>query len=149
MGFFRQEYWSGLPFPSPEDLPSAGIEPRSPALQADALTSEPLGKLLYMYMNPFNLHTVWWGRCYYFIDKAPLKPREVEVGSESRQCGSTVCAVNRPAALKFTSPREELRNLKVIYQCSIQRGSVCVQILTKAHHFCPNSANWAFIFFLI
>ena len=41
MGFSRQEYWSGLPFPSPEDLPNPGIEPRSPALQADALTSEP------------------------------------------------------------------------------------------------------------
>ena len=45
MGFSRQEYWSGLPFPSPGDLPSPGIEPRSPALQADALTSEPPGKL--------------------------------------------------------------------------------------------------------
>ena len=35
MGFSRQEYWSGLPFPSPGDLPHPGIEPRSPALQAD------------------------------------------------------------------------------------------------------------------
>ena len=43
-GFSRQEYWSGLPFPSPGDLPHPGIEPRSPALQADALTSEPPGK---------------------------------------------------------------------------------------------------------
>ena len=40
MGFYRQEYWSGLPFPSPGDLPNPGIKPRSPALQADALTSE-------------------------------------------------------------------------------------------------------------
>ena len=40
MGFSRQEYWSGLLFPSPGDLPNPGIEPRSPALQADALTSE-------------------------------------------------------------------------------------------------------------
>ena len=44
MGFSRQEYWSGLPFPSPGNLPNPGIEPRSPALQADALTSEPPGK---------------------------------------------------------------------------------------------------------
>ena len=44
MGFSRQEYWSGLPFPSPGDLPNPGIEPRSPAFQADALTSEPPGK---------------------------------------------------------------------------------------------------------
>ena len=41
MGFSRQEYWSGLPFPSPGDLPNPGIEPGSPAFQADALTSEP------------------------------------------------------------------------------------------------------------
>ena len=44
MGFSRQEYWSGLPFPSPGDLPDPGIEPGSPALEADALTSEPPGK---------------------------------------------------------------------------------------------------------
>ena len=44
MGFSRQEYWSRLPFPSPGDLPDPGIEPRSPALQANALTSEPPGK---------------------------------------------------------------------------------------------------------
>ena len=41
MGSSRQEYWSGLPFPSPGDLPDPGIKPGSPALQADALTSEP------------------------------------------------------------------------------------------------------------
>ena len=44
MGFSRQEYWSGLPFPSPGDLPDSGIEPRSLAVEADALTSEPPGK---------------------------------------------------------------------------------------------------------
>jgi len=44
MGFSRQEYWSGLPFPSPGDLPDSGIEPRSPALQADILPSKPQGK---------------------------------------------------------------------------------------------------------
>ena len=43
MEFSRQEYWSGLPFPSPRDLPSAGIKPGSPALQADTLLSEPPG----------------------------------------------------------------------------------------------------------
>ena len=43
-GFSRQEHWSGLPFPSPGDLPDPGIEPGSPALQADALPSEPPGK---------------------------------------------------------------------------------------------------------
>ena len=44
MEFSRQEYWSGLPFPSPGDLADPGIEPWSPALQADSLPSEPSGK---------------------------------------------------------------------------------------------------------
>jgi len=43
MEFSRPEYWNGLPFPSPGDLPNPGIEPRSPTLQADALLCEPLG----------------------------------------------------------------------------------------------------------
>ena len=45
MGFSRQEDWSGLPFPSPENLPNPGIEPGSPTFQVDALTSEPPGKI--------------------------------------------------------------------------------------------------------
>ena len=45
LGFSRQEYWSGLPFPSPGDLPNPGIEPRSPVSQADAVPPEPPGKL--------------------------------------------------------------------------------------------------------
>ena len=44
MEFSRREYWSGLPFHSPGDLPDPGIEPRSPALQAESLTSEPKWK---------------------------------------------------------------------------------------------------------
>ena len=54
MGFSRQEYWSGLAFPSPGDLPDPGIEPRSPALQADALPSEPPP------YNPFSTLQPWW-----------------------------------------------------------------------------------------
>ena len=45
-GFSRQEYWSGLPFSSPEDLPDPGFKPQSPTLQADSLPSEPQGKLI-------------------------------------------------------------------------------------------------------
>ena len=44
MGFLRQEYWSGLPFPSPGDLPNSGIKPRSPELQVDSLPSKSPGK---------------------------------------------------------------------------------------------------------
>ena len=47
MGFSRQEYWSGLSFPSPADLPNPGIKPRSPALEADSLPSKPSGKAPY------------------------------------------------------------------------------------------------------
>ena len=46
MGFSRQEYWSGLPFPSPGNLPNPGIKPRSPAVQADSLPTELPGKPL-------------------------------------------------------------------------------------------------------
>ena len=59
MGFSRQEYWSGLPFPSPGDLPDPGIEPRSPALQADALTSEPPGKPFCVY-TLLNFEAICW-----------------------------------------------------------------------------------------
>ena len=46
MGFFRQEYWSGLPCPPPGDLPDPGIEPRSPTRQADSLPFKPPGEPL-------------------------------------------------------------------------------------------------------
>ena len=61
MGFSRQEYWSGLPFPSPGGLPNPGIEPRSPALQADALTSEPSGKRVANTRWPkSSFHNILW-----------------------------------------------------------------------------------------
>ena len=50
MEFSRPEYWSGWPIPSPVDLPNPGIEPGSPALQADSLPAEPPGKPRNMYM---------------------------------------------------------------------------------------------------
>ena len=59
MGFSRQEYCSGLLFPSPGDLPDSGIEPGSPALQADALPSELPGKPQYI-LNAYNLTQHIW-----------------------------------------------------------------------------------------
>ena len=63
MEFFRQQYWSGLPFPSPGDLPNPGIEPRFPTLWADSLTSEPPGKPHDLPLNvdtfPFAVLTRW------------------------------------------------------------------------------------------
>ena len=51
MEFFRQEYWSGLPFPFPGDLLDPGIVLGSPALEADALTSEPPWKQTYLWFQ--------------------------------------------------------------------------------------------------
>ena len=59
MGFSRQEHWSGLPFPSPRDLPDPGIEPESPALEADALTSVPRGKPERDQTDIKGLHYTW------------------------------------------------------------------------------------------
>ena len=53
MGFSRQGYWSGFPFPSPGDLPKPGIEPGSPVLQADSLPSEPPGKPVFSKIHKF------------------------------------------------------------------------------------------------
>ena len=53
IGFFRQEYWSGLPFPSPGDLPNLGIEPGSPALLADSFRLSYQGSYI-LYTTHFN-----------------------------------------------------------------------------------------------
>ena len=61
MGFSRQKCWSGLPFPSPGDLPNPGIEPGSAALLADALPSEPAGKIpmtMLLYINFMTFYTL-------------------------------------------------------------------------------------------
>ena len=50
MEFSRQEYWSGLPFPSPGDVPDSGIKPEYPALQANSLLSDPTG-LVWLYTD--------------------------------------------------------------------------------------------------
>ena len=57
VGFSRQEYWSGLPFPSPEDLPSPGIEPMSPALTGGFFTSAPPGKP-FLWLVQFTIITL-------------------------------------------------------------------------------------------
>ena len=49
LGFSRQEYWSGLPFPSPGDIPDPAIKPRAPTPQADSLSAEPPGKPIIYY----------------------------------------------------------------------------------------------------
>ena len=77
MRFSRQEYWSGLPFPSPGDLPDPGIEARSPAFQADTLTSETPGSLpdikgqIYLPFPVLTPSSFFWPSQFYFskLDK--------------------------------------------------------------------------------
>ena len=65
MEFSRQEYWSGLLFPSPGDRPDPGIEPESHALQTDSLLTEPLGKITMM--NRMSKNTVSFKEVIYFF----------------------------------------------------------------------------------
>ena len=58
MEFSRQEHWSGLPFPSPGDLPDSVIEPGSPTLQADPLPSEPPLTFIISFLYIFNIYNV-------------------------------------------------------------------------------------------
>ena len=68
MGFSRQEYWSGLPFPFPGDLPDPGIEPGFPALEADSLTSEPPGKPTHLLKRLSFSHFIFLLPCQRLID---------------------------------------------------------------------------------
>ena len=67
MGFFRQGYWSGLPFPSPEDLPNPGIELTSPALSGKFFTTEPLGKPKGSERQQQNIETRYTTYILYFV----------------------------------------------------------------------------------
>ena len=58
MEFFRQEYWSGFPCPPPGDLPDLGIEPVSPALQADSLPAESWGKPIAEYLGSLKITSI-------------------------------------------------------------------------------------------
>ena len=80
MVFSRQEYWSGVPFPSPGDLPDPGIEPGSPAFQTDALTSEPPGKPIVWYKyttERLSTHTTRMGFPGSSVGKAPTCSADV------------------------------------------------------------------------
>ena len=79
MGFSRQEYWSGLPFPSPGDLPHPGIEPRSPVLHADSLPTELWGKPQRCLQNLNH------------SSRASCKPESLKLKSEVAQSCLTLC----------------------------------------------------------
>ena len=95
MKFSRQEYWSWLPFPFPGDLPDPGVKPRSPALQADPLPSEPPEKpllnrcftVIVSFSNPSGRHMLgvlqsfggWWYGCYWW-DVSYVREQSLELG---------------------------------------------------------------------
>ena len=89
MGFSRQEYWSGLSFSSPEDLPNPGIEPGSPALQADSLPSEPpVGS----WCSELNRHQNPLER---LIQSLTPRTQPRVSGSANPRCGLTICVSNK------------------------------------------------------
>ena len=58
IAFSRRGYWSGLPFPSPENLPHPGIKPGSPALKVDSLLSELSGRLEFIFLELYKDHKI-------------------------------------------------------------------------------------------
>ena len=104
MEFSRQEYWNGLPFPFPEDLPNPGIEPRSPALQVDSLLFEPKGgqagcgpSLSELSHEPPNPRPC----------SATQKSRSV---SSSRACATAACVTSAksfPLCLSVSTPAQQ------------------------------------------
>ena len=80
VGFSRQEYWSGLPFLSPGDLPDPGIEPRSPTLQTDSLLTELWGKPI---IRSFYSHKIYPSEIIYYLLKTDVLSLSI---STSRGC---------------------------------------------------------------
>ena len=94
MGFSRHEYWSGLPFPSPGDLPDPGIEPRSPTLQADPLTSAPPGKPLNTRIQSLRRPQRFQGRKGSQVERR--RGRRQERGGESGGLTDVCCHLQIP-----------------------------------------------------
>ena len=110
MGFSWQEYWSGLPFPPPEDLPDSGTEPMSPAFQEDSFTAESPGKLMELskYMSPWK-HTPHppqsLALCW-IIGKYSASPLEKEMATHSSTLAWKIPWMEEPGRLQ---PMESLR----------------------------------------
>ena len=108
LGFSRQEYWSGVPLPSPGDFPNPGIEPGSPALQVDSLPSKPPGKPVWTTTNCGKFfkemrtpdHLTWLMRKLYVGQEATVRTRHgttdwFQIGKEVYQgCILSPCLFN-------------------------------------------------------
>ena len=84
MGFSRQEYCSGFPFPSPGDLPNPGVEPGSPALQVDSLPSEPQGKPLKLTEIPLS-NKKKWTTCSWSVSECYILYNSISMTSSKSQ----------------------------------------------------------------
>ena len=115
MEFSRQEYWSGLLFSSPRGLPNPGIEPGSPALQADSLPSEPPGKPIIIESKLTMVLSALWAPdccCFFFLIFIYLF---CSIGSQLRHTGSFIpcagfslvaaCGLSCPAACEILVPQ--------------------------------------------
>ena len=121
-GFSREEYWSGLPFPSSRDLPDPGIKPWAPTLEADSLPSEPPGKLFFFFKDFF----LFWLLLFLL---------------------SILCDfILSPYTISITLLLKLLRGCPKVY--NIHSQVACVYLQTALYHFMFSPANLKYPQFL-
>ena len=138
MGFSRQEYWSGLPFPSPGDLPDPGIKSGSPSLQADTLLSEPPGKPSSAKYWQLNLQK-FPGFCYAFHHLSETILTEAHITllqSVHQRLLSSVLFLST-----LSQACQLLVTLSVFCFCSRYSPTRKLEIFPIAHHFITHSTN--------
>ena len=127
MACSRQEYWSGLPFPSPEDLPDPGIEPGSPALQADCLPSDrpDRHKLKHQKSMAISPRAVWGGVPWWFTCSAPAHLRELCLWGVPPPCAGG----SKSSALPLA--RASVIYSKVPFSKALTLKKKCLLVLTQ------------------
>ena len=91
MGFFRQEYWSGLPLPSPGGLPDPGIESGPPALQADSLPTELEGSSSISHWIWLPQEGSWlWARWFYLVEVISERPKSWRMSAKVAPATETI-----------------------------------------------------------
>ena len=132
MGFFRQEYWSELPFPSPGNLPDPGIKPRSPALQADALLSERPGKptqhmpsIYYVWRDGISIHQacfpIFLGTQLVYISQPQLHLRVINLQS----CGHYSLSRYIVCQLQSHCIKTSCKILQSPWMCQVEGDTTC------------------------
>ena len=120
MGFSSQEYWTGLLFPPPGDLPDSGIKPTSPALQADSLPSDPPGKPMNTGVGSLS-----------FLQGSPDTPSELVWGNRNKEWPSAKMPGQVSHRLSFTLRARLLpggQGNSELLQRSVAKGPVCLPV---------------------